>query len=89
MRAREFEEMDEARKEQERDRLHDLVFDGAPELAKWAAKDKTGWWYMYDEKPWCDLVECWDSEATTWTHECKNQPETELVWTDTLIRRQS
>jgi Cys-tRNA synthase (O-phospho-L-seryl-tRNA:Cys-tRNA synthase) len=84
MRAREFEEMDEARKEQERDRLHDLVFDGAPDYVEYAMQEPDGGWFTGGMKP--------DRKRMGWRYDftrCKNQPETELDWTDTLIRRQS
>lgn len=83
-------------KEQERERLHDLVFDGAPDDFKWAARDWNNDWFLYKNKPVYDSASdqqwCHTDVHTSVFKPCvmsKNQPETELDWADTLIWRRS
>lgn len=66
----------------EHDRLSPIVFEGAPDLSKWASMGRDGIWH-------CHGVEINDSigyfHPRSWL--CKNQPETTLDWTQTLIER--
>jgi hypothetical protein len=84
-------------KEQERERLHDLVFEGAPEWAKWAVKlrimGRSSYaWVWLSDKP-VKGVSTWlkKQPVSLGFNEsiCKTQPDTELDWPETLIRRQS
>lgn len=93
MRATEFQEMDEARKQQERDRLHDIVFETAPNWASWAAMDQDKNWYFYRDKPRVFIPGlCWNhtSVATPDKTVCAliiQFHETNLGWQETLIER--
>ena len=78
----------------EHERLHDILFEGAPDTYRgeimFAAMDKTGWWYWYFEKPVGHCLGAWGRlgcKDDVPYSECKNQPETTLDWTQTLIRR--
>ncbi len=91
---------EQGQKEQELARLHDIVFEGAPDWAKWAAHDNPGLvgddirrlvchWTWHEEKPEVFQAEFYRKNwhSTMSLMSCKNQPETDLPWTDTLIER--
>lgn len=76
-------------KQAEKDRLRPMLFEGAPDWAYHSFMDHTGrWWIRGFVLPTPNLVgmcwRVWDSERV---EECKNQPETFLHWTDSLIER--
>ena len=68
--------------EDERERLRSIVFEGAPDWCTHAAMEDDGIWFWL-EMPWTD----WINGATGNFDSCKNQPETTLDWTQTLIER--
>jgi hypothetical protein len=78
-------------KEKERERLHDLVFDGAPDWATHAFKFYGSKWFWFGHNLPNPNVNNgkWETTNCGRYRTSKNQPETELDWTETLIRRQS
>ena len=82
-------------KQKELKRLHDIVFEGAPDFEpdciSWSAMGKNKKWHMFRGKPKYDIDRgIWRNDSmlrwvTEW--ECKSQPETFLDWTETLIKR--
>ena len=83
-------------KQAELDRLRLLVFEGAPDWANWAVMENpewtvkelqhaVRWWSWHKEKPKCDGEFRWLSFNVHMG--CKNQPATDLDWTETLIER--
>lgn len=79
----------------EHDRLRPIVFQFKTRKAQWAAMDNDGMWFVFHKLP-----ELFEHKTTgIWNHtevstpdyipyqKCKNQPETFLDWTDTLIKR--
>ena len=76
--------------EQEKSRLAKLVFEGADVRIKYAFKNDIGncWHHSYEDpgKPSLDHG-FWLAIVTSNTPPCKNQPDTKLNWTDTLLKR--
>lgn len=82
-------------KQAELERLNALVFEGAPEWAKWAAMDEDQNWYLFKEKPLLD------TPTNQWLHtsvRTRNEKpcdlliefhKTDLDWTETLIERKA
>ena len=76
----------------EHDRLRVIVFEDAPEWAKWAAMNSSGNWFVYREKPLLDENKgAWTAKKTllrwiTW-FKLDQSIETDLHWTDSLISR--
>jgi len=83
-------------KADEINRLRDIVFEDADPKWNYAAMDQSERWNLYAKKP----VKHWPAYSGIWIHtevltpdytpyaECKNQPETFLDWTETLIERE-
>tara|TARA_R100001143_G_scaffold61969_1_gene64031 strand:+ start:2881 stop:3165 length:285 start_codon:yes stop_codon:yes gene_type:complete len=86
----------ELNKTDELKRLAGEVFEGAPDWVKWAAMDsamadhnylKNSWWYWFESMPESKITyNIWYTHASEKAH-CKNQPETDLPWTETILRR--
>ena len=70
-------EMNNQDKQQELKRLHDIVFEGAPDGVTFAL--------MGDESTWFYGAFCDGFPPVL--RRCKTQPETTLNWTETLIKR--
>jgi hypothetical protein len=78
--------------EQERARLAGEVFEGAPDWCTYAAMDSDKQWNLYEVKPFTETRDGWVPPHWSLCEDgdldiCKNQPETSLDWTDTLLRR--
>lgn len=74
-------------KDKELKRLAGEVFEGAPDWCTHAAMDKGGMWFWHGVpvlEPTIDGF-WWHAERANRT--CKNQPVTDLPWTETLLRR--
>lgn len=83
-------------KEAEKKRLASIVFEGAGDDVTHSAMDLDGSWCNYKKEPRSTIVgsmagwihtEVQTADYTPW-EPCKNQPETELPWQETLLRRE-
>lgn len=71
----------------EHDRLRPILFVGAPKWVKFAAENKNRNWCWFEFKPrYWSYSGIWDNDNGRCKY-TKNQPETMLDWTQTLIKR--
>jgi hypothetical protein len=76
-------------KDKELKRLAGEVFEGAFPLVTHAAMNEDGRWCHHTTEPEPDMVGKWlpeNSWERCWSFP-ENQPETDLPWTETLLRR--
>ncbi len=72
-------------KDKELKRLAGEVFEGCPDWLNAAAMDKNGQWFWWVRMP-ITSIDRWVCGLPD-SMRCQNQPETDLPWTETLIRR--
>lgn len=70
----------------EKARLHDIVFDGAPDWANCAVRSHRDRWFYLSETPFINAHR-WEPTVNSTADICYTQPETTLDWKDTMIKR--
>lgn len=76
-------------KEKELKRLHDIVFDGAPDWVTHAYRNWEGYWYWFGHVLPVPKIDdgVWKTSNCGRVMKYMDVPETTLHWTETLIVR--